>query len=657
MQNWLTDLRFGLRALRRSPGFALGAILVLALGIGANTAIFSIVNAVLLRPLPFDEPSRLLQVWHVPPAKSFPGMTLFSVSPANYLDWEAQSTVFESMSIYGGHDLTFGGKDRPEVLPAATVPADFFTVLRTRPLLGRSFTAEENRPGSDHVILLSYKFWRDHFASDPSIVGRNITVNSQPYSVIGVMPDKFRFPDFAKAWVPLAWSDQDRSVRGNHNYLVIARLKPGVDAAQAKTELGAISSRLEQLYPEDDKGWGATVIPLREQMVGDVRTGLLVLLGAVAFVLLIACANIANLVLAKTLARRKEIAIRNALGASRSAILRLLLSETVILSLIGGALGFLLARIGLGVLIRLLADYLPAFADIAVDAQVLAFTLLLSLTTGVLAGLIPALRFSRVDVNESLKVGQSRGSSDSGGGTTRNLLVISEVALSLVLLVGAGLMLRTLFELRSVSPGFDSANVLTMSVPVSPERFATPALQINFFEDIQQRVRAIPGVQAAGTIDDLPLSGGGSHQPFSIEGRPVLPMADQPEVDVRLISSGYLRAMHVPVIRGRDFSDADAVGRPGAAIISEALARRFWPNEDPIGRHITLTFSPNIVREVVGIVGNVKVDALNETRPVDTIYVALGQLSPTPNEKWRSFGLTLAVRTSSEPHSAIAAVT
>jgi predicted permease len=656
MRNWFADLRFGLRALWRSPGFAVGAILVLALGIGANTAIFSIVNAVLLRPLPFDDPSRLLQVWHVPPAKSFPGMTLFSVSPANYLDWQAQSTSFESMSIYGGRDLILGGQDRPEVVPAATVPPDFFTVLRTRPQLGRGFTADENQPGSDHVIILSNRFWRDRFACDPTVVGRNITINSQPYYVAGVMPDQFRFPSFAKAWVPLAWSNEDRAVRGNHNYMVIARLKPSVEIQQAKSELSAISTRLEQLYPEDDKGWGATVVPLREEMVGDVRTALLVLLGAVAFVLLIACANVANLVLAKTLARRKEIGIRSALGASRPAILRHLLSETMLLSVIGGGLGFLLARASLAIPTRFLADYLPSFADITVDTRVLAFSLVLSAAAGILAGLIPALRFSRVDVNESLKLGQSRGSSDSGG-KTRNLLVVSEVALSLVLLIGAGLMLRTLFELRRVNPGFDSANVLTMYVPVSRDRFASPALQISFFQEILQRVRALPGVQAAGTIDDLPLNDNGSHQPFSIDGRPLLPMADQPEVDVRLISPGYFRAMHVPVIRGRDFMDSDAAGRPGAALISEALARRFWPNEDPIGKHLTLTFFPDIVREVVGIVGNVKLDSLNETRPVDTIYVALGQLTTPPTEKWRSFGLTLAVRTSSDPHTAIAATT
>ena len=658
MRNFLADLRFALRALRHSPAFTLGAILVLALGIGANTAIFSIVNAVLLRPLPFDDPDRLAQVWHVPPAKSFPGLTLFSVSPANFLDWQAQSTSFEGLAVYGGRSLTLGGKDQPEMLAAAAVPPEFFSVLRTNPLLGRTFSADENRPGAAHAIILGYRLWRDRFASDRNIVGRTVTIDSEPYLVVGVMPDSFRLPTWAKAWVPLAWTNEERAVRGNHNYMVVGRLKPGINIAQAKSELASISSRLEQLYPADDKGWGATAIPLREQMVSDVRTAILVLLGAVAFVLLIACANVANLVLAKTLARRKEIAIRNALGASRAAILRHILSETVLLSAIGGALGFLLARLTLNLSNTFLAQNLPSFADITLDLQVLAFTTLVSVLAGVLAGLIPSLRFSRVDVNESLKLGQSRGTSDSGGSRTRNALVVSEVALSLVLLIGAGLMVRTLLGLRAVSLGFDSANVLTMSVNVTRTKFPTPAQQINFFNELLQRVRALPGVESAGTIDSLPLNGeGGSHQPFSIEGRPVLPMSEQPEVDVRLISAGYLRTMHIPVIRGRDLLDSDAAGRPGVALISEALARRFWPNEDPIGKHLTLTFFPDVPREVVGIVGDIKLDSLNETRPVDTIYVSLGQLTVPPGESWRSFGLTLAVRTQSDPHSATSAVT
>jgi putative ABC transport system permease protein len=655
MRNWIADLRHGLRVLRRNPSFTLGAILVLALGIGANTTIFSIVNATMLRPLPYDDASRLMQVWHVPPAKSFPGLTLFSVSPANYLDWKAQSTSFESMSVYGWRRLTFGGTDHPEVVPAAAVPPEFFAVLRSQPLLGRTFSADEDRPNA-RVILLGHKFWRDRFGSDPSVVGRDISVNSQRYTVVGVMPEKFLLPSFAKVWVPLGWSDTERAVRGNHNYLVIARLKPGVQIQQAKAELGAISTRLEQQYPEDDKGWGATLIPLREELVGDVRTALLVLLGAVAFVLLIACANVANLVLAKTLARGKEMAIRNALGASRAVLLRHILAETMLLSVLGGGLGLLLARFGVAVSMKLLADRLPSFVEVTLDPQVLGFTLLLSIAAGVLAGLVPSLRYSRVDVNEVLKQG-TRGTSDSGG-KTRNLLVVCEVALSLVLLIGAGLMMRTLWELRNVRTGFDSSNVLTMNVAVPRDRFPSPSSQVSFFQETLQRVRALPGVEEVGAIDALPLNGqGGSHQPFSIEGRPVLPMADQPEVDVRGITPGYLRAMRVPIIRGRDFAESDAAGRPGVALISEALARRFWPNEDPLGKHLTLTFFPGIPREVVGIVGDVKVDSLNETRPVDTIYEAVNQVTAPTGQTWESFGLTMTVRTKSDPHTAISAVT
>jgi putative ABC transport system permease protein len=649
MRNLLSDLRQSLRTLRRNPAFAIGAILVLALGIGANTAIFSIVNAAMLRPLPFDDPDRLVQIWHVPPAKSFPGIDLFSVSPANYLDWKSQSTSFDSMSIYGFRGLTFGGTDHPELIQASAVPPDFFTVLRAQPLLGRTFTRDDDHP-NPRTILLSYKLWRDRFASDPGIVGRDITVDSQSFNVVGVMPERFRMPDFAKAWVPLGWTDADRAVRGNHNYNVVARLKPQITIDQAKSDLAAISSRLEQQYPEDDKGWSATAIPLREQMIGDVRTALLVLLGAVAFVLLIACANVANLVLAKTLARGKEMAIRSALGAGRIVLLRHILVETLLLSVIGGLLGLLLARGVIELSVKLLADRLPAFMEVTLDAQVLAYTLLLSIAAGVLAGLFPSLRFSRVDLNEALKQG-TRGGSDAGG-KARNVLVVAEVALSLVLLIGAGLMIRTLWQLRDVRPGFDSSNVLTMSVAIPHGRFATPSGEINFFHDVLQRVKTLPGVEEAGAIDSLPLDGGGSHQPFSIEGRPVLPMADQPEVDVRLISTGYLPTMHVPVIRGRDFEESDAAGRPGVVLISDALAHRFFPNEDPIGKHLTLTFFADAPREIVGIVGNVKTDQLSETRPVDTIYMSANQLGPSTGEAWDSFGLSLAVRTKSDPHRA-----
>jgi len=658
MRSLLSDLRFSLRTLRLNPAFSAAAIVVLALGIGANTAIFSVVNAVILRPLPFDDPSRIMQVWHVPPAKSFPGLTMFSVSPANYLDWRSQSSSFEQMAAYGFRSFTIAGKERPEAIRAAAVASDFFAILRVAPLLGRAFTPDEDRPGEGHVVVLGYNFWRDHFASDRHVVGRNILLDGETYSVVGVMPETFRFPVWAKIWIPLAWTDETRAVRGNHNYLVIARLKKGVDIRQAQAELSAISTRLEQLYPEDDKGWGAVILPLREELVGDVRPALLVLFGAVAFVLLIACANVANLVLAKTLARRKEIAIRTALGASRLVVLRQILAETVLLSVVGGALGLFLARFGISLIVKVLGDRIPPFMQVTLDVPVLTFTLLLSVVAGVLAGLIPSVRFTRADVNEALKQGQSRGSSDARGGGTRRLLVVSEVALSLVLLIGAGLMIRSLWELRKVQPGFDSQNVLTMTVPLPANRYSSPAGQINFFQGVLAQIRALPGIDSAGVIDSLPLSGhGGSHQPFSIEGRPVQQMSDQPEVDVRLISPGYLRAMHIPVLRGRDLTDTDAAGGPGGALISDSLARRFWLKEDPIGRHITLTFFPGVVREIVGVVGDVKLDSLDERRPVATIYIPLAQLTVPAQQTWHSFGMTFAVRTNSDPTNSVSAVT
>jgi putative ABC transport system permease protein len=497
MTRLLQDLKYALRVFGKSPGFSAAAIVVLALGIGANTAIFSVVNAVLLRELPFQDADRLVQVWHVPPAKSFPGMTRFAVSAANYIDWQQQNHVFEQMAIYSFSSFNLITSNQPEAIQGAAVSPDFFFALRSRPILGRTFLPEEDQPGHAHVAILSYGMWKSHFAANRNIVGQHITFNEETYTVVGVMGSNFRFPDWAKVWTPMAWSDAQRQVRGEHHYLVIGRLKSGVQFQQAQAEMHTISSRLEQQYPEDDKGWGATVVPLREQIVGDVRPALLVLLGAVAFVLLIACANVANLTLAKTFARRKEIAIRAALGASRGRILQQVLSETVLLALAGGALGLLFAHAGASIITNFLADSLPRFAEIGLDRWVLSFTLGASLLTGMAAGLVPALRLTKPDVNESLKQGGRTGS-DSGGGRVRSLLVVSEVALSLVLLIGAGLMIRSLSLLRSLNPGFDPSNVVTMTIAVPRTKYASPLQQMQFFEAALTRVRALPGVKSAG---------------------------------------------------------------------------------------------------------------------------------------------------------------
>lgn len=656
MSALLQDLRYGLRLLRRSPAFTLAAGLVLALGIGANTAIFTVVNAILLRPLPFPDAGRLMQVWHVPPAKSFPGMTRFAVSAANYLDWKARSQAFQQMAIYTFNSFSISGKGQPETVRSGAVSADFFSVFQVQPKLGRVFTADEDQPGHNNVVILSYPFWQSHFGSDPKVVGQTINLDGRPSTIVGVMGPKFRRPGFAQIWTPLAMTDKERVVRGEHHYMVIARLKPDVPLKQAQAELDTISHNLEQQYPEDDKGWGAIAVPLREELVGDMRPALLVLIGAVALVLLIACANVANLVLAKTLVRHKEIAIRTALGARRSRVLQQILSETVLLSIFGGALGFYLAHFGVNLIVHFFGNDLPQGLEINVDTWVLVFTLVASVLAGILAGVAPAWRFTRINVNDALKQGLGRTGSDSGGNRTRTALLASEVALSLMLLIGAGLLIRSLWALESVNPGFDSHNLLTMDLGVPQKKFDTLVQESEFFNEVLQRVRALPGVDSAGMIDSLPLTGG-SNQPIAIEGRPAAIMSDQPEVAVRSITPGYVKTMHMPVLQGRDFTDADATDRPAVILISDSMARRFWPDESPLGKHLTMTFMPGKVREIVGVVGDVKQQGLDVDEPVATLYMPAVQRSASSPADWRSFPMFLVVRTSSRPTSLVSAVT
>src|SRR5579864_1432637 len=452
MSGVFQDLRYAFRQIRKAPSFAAVAVITLALGIGANTAIFSVVNGVLLRALPFKDADRLLRIWHVPPQSSFPGINEFAVSPANYLDWQNQNHVFQEMAIYGYRGFTLTGGDRPEQVEASAVSGKFFSMLGVQPKFGRVFSPDEDQQGRSNVVVLSHRFWQEHFGSNRGIIGHNITLDGASYLVAGVMPPSFRFPDFAKMWTPLAWTDADRAVRGNHNFGVIARLRPGLDVKQAQAEMNTISGRLEQQYPADDKGWGAVVRPLHTDMVSDVRPALLVLLGAVAFILLIACVNVANLSLAKIFSRQKEIAIRTALGASSSRIVRQILAESIVLALLGGALGLTYAQYGIRLIMSFLADKLPASVQVGMDFQVLAFTAAASVLTGVVAGILPAIHLSRTNVNQALKQGLGRTNTDSGGKRTRSTLVVVEVALSLVLLIGAGLLVRSFQMLRGVNP-------------------------------------------------------------------------------------------------------------------------------------------------------------------------------------------------------------
>ena len=661
MQLW-QDVRYSFRTLAKNAGFTAIAVITLALGIGANTAIFSVVNAVLLRPLPFQEPDRLMDLWHTPPQTSFPGIPIFSVSPANFLDWRTRSQSFEGMSAYGFGRYTLTDTGHPEALQMIAATSGFFSILRAQPLLGRAFLPEEESPGRDHEVILSYKFWRSHFGGGRNVVGNTVALNNEMFTIVGVMGPDFEFPistdpdNRPQMWKPLAWTDQEKAVRDNHNYAVIARLMNGVTLQQARGELDRVSNQLALQYPADDKGWGATAIPLREDLVGDVRQALLMLLGAVALVLLIACANVTNLILAKAMSRRKEIAIRVAMGASRSRLFQQAISETVLVALAGGALGLLFAHYGVILIVRFLAQQLPRSTEIALDGWVFTFALALSLLTGIAVGLFSAWRLAKNEVSQSLKQGLGRTSSDSGGTRTRSILVVAEVALSLMLLVGAGLLIRSLSTLRNINPGFDSNSLLTLEVSIPSTKFSEPTQQVQYFDRVLERVRGLPLVQSAGLIDSLPLSGG-SHQPVSAEGQPVVPMADQPEVDVRLISPGYIDAMHIALLSGRDINRSDVQGRPGAVLISQSMAKLFWPNESPIGKHLTLHFTRDLPRVVVGVVADVKMDALNETRPAPALYSPLAQVSPATGGTWRSFGMSLAVRTSADPLNVISMLT
>jgi putative ABC transport system permease protein len=637
------DVRTGVRALVHSPVFTVVTVLSLALGIGANTAIFSVVNGLLLRPLPYPEPEQIVHVWHTPPQQSFPGLDRFSVSPANYLDWKAQSSAFEQMAVYTDTGLSLSTSNDPLPLTGAVVSSDFFSVLRTNAMQGRTFTPDEERPGRDQVVVIGHALWQRAFGANPNIIGQTLTLNSRSFTVVGIMPAGFEFPREAELWVPLAWDDADRQVRSDHNYLVIARLKQNVSPQQAQAEMNTISSRLEQQYPEANKGWGAVVIPLREDLVGDIRLALLVLFGAVGFVLLIACANVANLMLARGANRQKEMAVRIALGAGRARLVRQLLTESVLLAVTGGVLGLLLAVWGSRMLVRL--GSLPNSGYIGIDTWALGFTLLVSFVVGIIIGIVPALQFTRTSISETLKQGSGRTGGSPIKQHTRKALVISEVALSLVLLIGAGLMIRSFWKLQNVDPGFDTSNALTMSIVLNYIRYSEPHQRLAFVDRAIENIRAVPGVVSVGTTTKIPLAGGGSTQPFSIEGRPTAAIAEQPMAQTRYISPDYFRAIGIPLRQGRFFSDQDRDNSQPVIIISEAMARRFWPGENPIGRRLTPSFhSEQGAREIVGVVGDVKTTGLD---------VDASAMMYLPYKQFPLPFMSFVVRTASNPESLV----
>ena len=644
MRTLLTDLRYATRVLFRAPSFTISVIAVFALGIGANTAIFSIVNTVLLRPLPFEQPDRLVRLFHVPPQSTFPGMKTFPVSPANFFDWQRDAQLFEGMAIYRFRQFTITGRDQAEAVLGGAVGQGFFDLVRARPALGRTFLPEEDTPARSHVVILSDGFWRSHFGAAPDVIGRTLSFDGEAYTIVGVMPARFSLTAWGitarELWVPLAYTDAARAVRENHNAQVVARLKPGVDLAQAESEMHVISSRLERAYPQANAGWGATVIPLQELIVGDIRTSLLMLLAAVGLVLLIACANVGNLLFARALGRRKEIAIRTALGAGRARVFQQLLIEALVLAAAGGAAGLLLARAALSAGAALLAGQLPRADEIAMDGRVLLFVVAVSVVAAVLAGAMPALRGGRTDLNDALKEG---GRNDGAVGIqTRRLLIVCEVALSLVLLMGAGVMVRTLVALRHVDAGFDPRNVLTLHVNLPKTRYDTPAKISAFFDTALQRMRALPGVQVAAATDALPLTGG-SQQPIVVDGRAELLPRDQPTVAVRKITPDYLRALRVPLLQGRDVAGSDV----DVMLVSRAAARLLWGQTDPVGRRAVLPLqSKTRSLQVIGVVGDMRDERL-DGEPVASVY------EYTRERAWSD--LSFALRTTVAPTSIVQA--
>jgi putative ABC transport system permease protein len=642
IEDFIQDLRYGLRVLVKSPVFTIVAVLSLALGIGANTAIFSVVNGLLLQPLPYPEPERIVDVWHTPPQESFPGMATFSVSPGNYLDWKNQNESFESMAVYQGAGFSMSNGDTPVTVIGTAVSSEFFSVLRSTPIQGRTFLPEEEQPGHNQVVVLGHGLWQRAFGGDPNLIGQTLSLDSQKFTVIGIMPSGFEFPQEGELWVPLAWDDKERQTRAIHDYGVIARLKPDVSLTKAQAEMSTISSRLEQQYPEANKGWGAVVIPLREDLVGDIRPALLVLFGAVGFVLLIACANVANLMLARGANRKKEIAIRIALGAARSRIVRQLLTESILLSTAGGVLGLLLAGWGSQVLVQMSSGSLPIPREISMDRWALGFTLLLSFAAGIVAGIAPAFQLSAAETSETLKQGTGRNGGSSASQRTRKALVIAEVILSLILLIGAGLMIRSFWKLQQVNPGFDTSNTLVMGVGLPATKYTDPQHQAVFFDRVLEQISALPGVVSAGSTTTLPLSGSGSTQPFTIQGRPEPLVAEQPTAKMRYISPDYFRAMGIPLRQGRFFNDQDRDKGTQVLIISETMAQQFWPGEDPIGKRLTPSFHLEAgAREIVGVVGDVKAGLDADTAPV--MYMPYKQ---APRSR-----MMLVARTTSNPQN------
>jgi putative ABC transport system permease protein len=630
------DLRYGIRLLLKNPGFTLVAILALTLGIGATSAIFSVVNSVLLRPLPYEDSDRL--VFLSERSTQLEGM---SISYPNFIDWRQQNEVFEKIGVYRRRDYNLTGVGEPERLTGGIVSADLFAVLRVKPVIGRLFTNDEDKPGANPVALLSHGLWQRRFGGDPAILNRSLTFNGVSFTVIGIMPPEYRFPSRVELWTPVGQESgqQGWQNRGNHPGLYgVARLKPGVTIEQARANMEMIAVNLEKQYPQSNTGNRISVIPMIEIIVRDVRQRLYVLLAAVGFVLLIACANVANLLLARATTRQKEMALRTALGASRWRVIRQLLTESVLLSLIGGGLGLLLAKWGVKAILAISPNSIPRAQEIGLDGRVVAFTVLISVLTGLVFGLVPALQASRVDLNEALK--------DAGRGSTgkrhwfRSGLVVAEIMLTLVLLVGAGLLIRSFYHLQKVDPGFIVDNLLTFNLALPQAKYPDEQRKTDFFDQVLQKIRVLPGVEAAGMASGLPLGNNGWQSGFTIEGRPDPPPGQNPLTEVAYVSPGYFSAMRMTMLNGRNFTEQDAKGAPRVTVIDEEFARRHWPDANPIGQQIRVGGNPVTI---IGIVRRVKMEGLaTDSNRVQSYY---------PHKQMPLGSMTFVIRTQGDPAS------
>jgi putative ABC transport system permease protein len=642
MGTW-QDVRYGARGLLKSPGFAAAAVLVLALGIGANSAIFSVVNAVLLRSLPYQNPERL--VWVGGNIRG--GNPRASVSPPDFLDYRAQNNSFEefaaSTSIPVPLNLTGAGE--PERLTGSVVTTNYFRAFGVKPLVGRTFNPEDERTvSSAPAVVLSHGLWQRRFGADPAVVGKSVLIDGKSATIIGVAPQSFQYPAGTEIWAPLSFDNPEMKVRRAHFLRPVGLLKPDVTLAQAQAEMDVIAGRLEQQYPDSNTKWSLNLVPLQEQVVGNVRASLWVLLGAVGFVLLIACANVANLMLARATARHKEIAIRTALGASRARVVRQLLTESLLLSLLGGALGVLLAVWSVDALVALAQGIVPRAAEIGVDSRVLGFTLAVSVLTGAIFGLLPALRASKPDLNEVLKEG-GRSSVGVRHGRVRSSLVVAEVALALMLLVGSGLLIRSFVGLQRVNPGFEAENVLTLRLSLARAKYPKAEQAAAFFDQLQQRVAALPGVVAVGTVSELPLSGQPNDNYFTIAEHPPQDARQQVTADFRRANHDYFRAMSIPVLRGRPFTEQEARADAKVVVINETLATTFFPGEDPLGKHLVIDTGAPTQFEIVGVVGDVRHRSL-EQGVYQMMYVPSLQVGNN----------NLVIRTASNPAGRAAAV-